>query len=329
MRRTVGAQLRVTLTAVITALVALTATACGPVGEPRTLVPVEPGVRPMPANAEVTDELPGSDGDERDTCGDPTASLAPDGLDTPDGSTMAEIIERDRLIVGVDQNTYLFGFRDPTTGQLEGFDIDIARAIADALLGDRDKVQFKAVTVGDRIPALQDSAVDIVVFMMTINCDRRKDIEFSSVYFEAGQRVLVRKGAGYSGLEDLGDERVCAPRGSTSSITIAAADPRPVLVEVDNLDDCLVLLQQRQVAAISTDDTILAGMAEQDPMTEVVGDRVSTEPYGVGIPKEDRDMVRYVNAVLEQLRDGRWQDLYRRWLEPVLGPAEPPQPTYK
>ncbi|MBA0126353.1 glutamate ABC transporter substrate-binding protein [Haloechinothrix sp. YIM 98757] len=318
---------------VLIAVLGLLVAACGPVGQPRTLVPVEPAQRPMPANAGVTEQLPDEDdvpeeGAEQD-CGDPAASLPPGGTDVPDGSTMDEIIERDRLIVGVDQNTHLFGFRDPTTGELEGFDIDIARELADALLGDPDKVQFTAVSVADRIPALTEGAVDVVVFMMTMNCERREHIDFSSVYYVAGQRVLVREDSDYSSLADLGGEPVCAPRGSTSSVNVDAADPRPELVEVDSISDCLVLLQQGQVEAISTDDTILAGMAEQDPTTEIVGEPISSEPYGIGIPKGNEDMVRYVNAFLEELREQRWSQLYATWLEPALGPAEPPEPTYR
>lgn len=315
--------IRILLATVLAATVA----ACGDPGEPRSLVPVVPAERPMPAGVELAPEAP--EGGSGEDCGDPTASLAPNGLATPAGSTMAEIKERGRLIAGVDQNTYLFGFRDPSTGELEGFDIDIAREIAEALFGDPTKVQFKTVSVQDRITALQNGEVDIMVYAMTITCERREQVEFSSVYFEAGQRVLVRKGSGYTSLSDLGGKKVCAPKGSTSLANLVAADPTPVPVAVDDLADCLLLLQQRHVEAVSTDDTVLAGMASQDPTIEVVGETFSSEPYGIGIPKDNKDMVRYVNAVLEDVRATSWEDIYGRWLKSVLGPANPPAPTYQ
>ncbi len=308
-------------------VLAATVAACGDPGEPRSLVPVVPAERPMPAGVELAPDAP--EGGSGEDCGDPTASLAPSGLATPAGSTMAEIKERGRLIAGVDQNTYLFGFRDPSTGELEGFDIDIAREIAEALFGDPSKVQFKTVSVQDRITALQNGEVDIMVYAMTITCERREHAEFSSVYFEAGQRVLVRKGSGYTSLSDLGGKKVCAPKGSTSLANLVTADPTPVPVAVDHLADCLLLLQQRHVEAVSTDDTVLAGMASQDPTIEVVGETFSSEPYGIGIPKDNKDMVRYVNAVLEDVRANSWEDIYGRWLKPVLGPANPPAPTYQ
>ena len=301
---------------------------CASQVKPTSLVPVEPADRPLPAGVELDAKPPkAASGD--DSCGDPTASLPPSGLSTPSGSTMAKIRERGRLVAGVDQNTYLFGFRDPATGELEGFDIDIVREIADRLLGDPDKVQFKALSVSQRLEALQDGSVDLVAYAMTITCERRQDVEFSSVYFESGQRVLIRKGSDYRGLSDLGGKPVCAPSGSTSLTNLAAAKPPPELVAVGDLADCLLLLQQQQVEAVSTDDTVLAGMARQDPTTKVVGDTFSSEPYGIGIPKANGDMVRYVNAVLEDVRGDAWPEIYRRWLEPDLGPASPPEPRYR
>ncbi|ETA66589.1 glutamate ABC transporter substrate-binding protein [Haloechinothrix halophila] len=319
------------LAAVLAALLAgaLLLAGCGSAGEPPNLAPHVQAQRPTPANAEVSPEID-SVGSVSEDCGDPTASLRPkNGLATPPGSTMAEIKKRGILRVGVDQNTFLFGFRNPTTGNLEGFDIAIAREIAKALFGDPDRVRFKAITSQQRIDVLRDGTVDVVVRTMTINCERREQIEFSSVYFVAGQRVLVTKRSGYSGLADLAGKKVCATTGSTSLRNIAAADSEPIPVAVENWSDCLVLLQQGQVEAISTDDTILAGMAQQDPTTHVVGPKFTNEPYGVGIPKEDTDLVRYVNAVLQQVRKNTWQAVYDRWIEPALGPGTPPEPTYK
>lgn len=301
---------------------------CGSAGEPRSLVPTHAAHRPMPAGAVEATSAP--EGGEQPECGDPTASLRPTtGTAVPAGSTMAKIRNRGRLVVGVDQNTNLFGFRNPATGKLQGFDVDMAREIADALFGDPDKVQLVTMPVQHRIDALKNHEVDLVIFTMTITCDRWEEINFSTVYFEAGQRVLVRKGSGIGGLADLGGKPVCAPHGSTSSVNVYKANPRPKLVETNNMADCLVLLQQGQVQAVSTDDSVLAGLAEQDPTTEVVGGSFSSEPYGIGIPKDQTDLVRYVNAVLDDVRDGAWQQSYNRWLEPALGPARPPAPSYK
>ena len=95
--------------------------------------------------------------------------------------------------------------------------------------------------------------------------------------------------------------------GTTSLAALFALNPRPTLFGVTSWTDCLVMLQQGQVDAISTDDAVLAGLAAQDPNVEVVGASIGVEPYGIGIKKENEDLVRFVNGVLE--RDARRRDV--------------------
>jgi polar amino acid transport system substrate-binding protein len=241
---------------------------------------------------------------------------------------MAQIVARGRLRVGVDQNTFLFGYRDPASGQIVGFDIDIARAMAQAIFGSPDRIQFVAITSAQRIPYVQNGTVDMVADTMTINCARWQQVDFSTVYYNAGQSVLVPRTSKASGIGDLGHQKVCAAAGSTSIIAIAAAASHPIPVSVNDWTDCLVLLQQNQVAAISTDDTILRGLAAQDPDTKLVGGQFTSEPYGIAMAPKSEDFVRFVNGVLEQMRqDGQWTTIYNRWLG---GPAPAaPAPVYK
>ena len=252
---------------------------------------------------------------------DPRASLRPDGRGGP---SVDRIRGRGRLVVGVDQNTYLFGYRDAASGQVVGFDIDVARQVAAALFGDPGRIQLVAITSAQRIPFVQNGSVDIVVDTMTINCDRLKQVAFSTDYYDAGQRVLVPKLSTVKGIAELGGKRVCAAAGSTSIVNIAHAPSRPVPVSVADWTDCLVMLQQGQVDAISTDDTILAGMAAQDPNTKLVGDRFTDEPYGIAVSRSAPDLVRFVNGVLDRMRaDGTWAAIYTRWLGAPV-PAPPP-----
>ncbi len=252
---------------------------------------------------------------------DPTASsLRPSGPPqvTP-GSFMAKIRARGYLIAGVDQSTYHFGFLNPLSGQIEGFDIDMVRAVAKAIFGDPSRVRFKAISDAQRIPDITDGTVDIVAHTMTITCDRLKQVDFSSVYFEAAQRVLVLKNSAATSLDSLHGQKVCATSGSDSVARIRQHHAIPV--QVPYWTDCLVLLQQGDVAAISTDDSILDGLAAQDPWTQLIGPRLTEEPYGLAISKQHPEFVRFVNAVLQQLRtNGQWAASYRHWIgAPVPG----------
>jgi len=259
------------------------------------------------------------------TCNPEASSLRPSGPPqvTP-GSFMAKVRARGYLVAGVDQSTYHFGFFNPQNGQIEGFDIDMIRAVATAIFGDADQnhLHFKAITDDQRIPDIQNGTVDIVAHTMTILCDRLKKVDFSSVYFDAHQRVLVLKNSPAQNLAALRGQKVCATSGSDSLRPIGAA--KAVAVAVPQWTDCLVLLQQGDVAAISTDDSILDGLKAQDPWTKLIGPPLTNEPYGLAISKQHPDFVRFVNAVLQQLRtDGQWKTSYGHWLgTPVPGPPQ-------
>jgi polar amino acid transport system substrate-binding protein len=244
---------------------------------------------------------------------------------------MRKIQDRGRLVAGVSADTYLLGARNPLTGKIEGFDIDMVKAVAKAIFGDEDAYQLKVITAAQRIPALQNGDVDIVARNMTINCDRWKSIAFSTEYYRSGQKIMVRKGSKANSLSDLAGQKVCAPRGTSSMDNLVKLAPKAVAVSADSHTGCLALFQQGEVAAITGDDTVLAGLAAQDPYAVVPEQKAFTaEPYGLGIPAKNVDFVRFVNARLEQLRsNGGWTDIYNRWLKEPLGPApDPPKAVY-
>jgi polar amino acid transport system substrate-binding protein len=256
------------------------------------------------------------------SCNPKASSLRPSGSpQVTSGSFMAKIRARGYLIAGVDQSTYHFGFLNPLSGHIEGFDIDMIQAVARAIFGSPDKVHYKAISDAQRIPDVSQGTVDIVAHTMTITCDRLEKIDFSSVYFDAAQRVLVLNNSHANSLDDLHGQKVCATAGSDSLDRIKAHKAVPVAVPY--WTDCLVLLQQGDVVAISTDDTILDGLAAQDPWTKLVGPRLTDEPYGLAISKQHPEFVRFVNAVLQQLRtNGQWAASYRHWIG-APAPAPP------
>lgn len=258
------------------------------------------------------------------SCNRDASSLAPSGPPSvPSGSFAAKIRARGYLIAGVDQSTYHFGFLNPIDNKIEGFDIDMVDAVAQAIFGSgyQSHIEFKAIPDSGRISGLRSGAVDIVAHTMTITCDRLQQIDFSSVYYDAQEELLVLKNSAASGMRDLKGQKVCATYGSDDVATIQRYHAIPVRVAY--WTDCLVDLQQGQVAGISTDDSILHGLTAQDPFTKIVGGPLQPEPYGLGISRQHPDFVRFVNAVLAQLRsDGQWQADYRRWVG-TPAPAPP------
>lgn len=260
-------------------------------------------------------------------CDNPTESYAPS---RDAGRGIAAIKQRGRLIAGVSADTYQLGSNNPETNEIEGFDIDFARRIADEL---GVNLQLRVISAADRIPLLKSGAIDIVARNMTMNCARWEEIGFSAEYYHATQKVLLRKdlAENYAGPSSLEGLEVCAPVGSTSIDNIQEVEPGAQAVAANNHTGCLVRLQQGEVEAITGDDTVLAGLAAQDRVYAVVPKQepFSDEPYGIGVKKEHVDLARFINDVLEEMRrDGSWQDSYDRWLRPYLGAATPPAPAY-
>ncbi|WP_305788985.1 glutamate ABC transporter substrate-binding protein [Symbioplanes lichenis] len=316
------------LAVTLTALLALTGCGSAAVSLPEISLPQAPPAAtqaPAPAAASCN----------------PKASLRPpDELPEPGkmpaGSYMRTIQDKGQLVVGTGQDTLLFSSRNPLTGAVEGFDVDLARLVAQAIFGDPDKIDIRVLGYADRVTAPQQGRVDLVAGTMTATCARWTQADFSSVYYQAAKRVLVSTNSGAQSLAGLAGAKVCAAQGSTSLQTIAAYKMPSVTalpleaVARPTFGECLVALQRNEVAAISGDDAVLAGLAAQDPYTKVIGPRLSEEPYAIALSKKHPEFTRFVNAVLAKARaDGTWQRTWTRWLGD-LGPApQPPAAEYK
>lgn len=293
------------------------------------------------ARAEVPAELPGPTSTAttapqappaEPACGDPAVSLRPDGpagSEVPAGSYMAGIRERGRLRVGVDVGTLRMSAVNPETGVIEGFDVDVAREVAAALLGSRDDVELIGLPSGSRVDALVDGRVDVVASTFTPTCRRREEVDFSAPYIYSAERVLVRRDDPARSLADLEGRPVCATANTTAIENVIAAEA-PIPYPVTERMECLALLQQGVVAAAATNDTILAGFAAQDTNLMIVGPNERVEPASLGLPLGHDEFTRYVNAVLEDVAaSGRWDEIYDAWLADILGPSPgPPAPTY-
>ena len=244
----------------------------------------------------------------------------------PAGTTMARLQERGEITIGVKFDVPPFGFKNPQTDEVEGFDVDMGRIIAEEL---GVEPRFVEAISDNRIPFLQQGEVDLILSTMTINQERDQEIEFSEPYYVARGRILVPQDSDIRGVDDLAGKRVCTALGSTYEETLRNEAPDADLQLVDTYSECLELLQNGAIDAISTDDVILTGMIIQDDTLKLVGDELTTEPYGAGIKEGDREFQRFVSETLEGAqRDGRWQDLYQEWIGQYTDQQEqPPEMT--
>ncbi len=233
-----------------------------------------------------------------------------------DSAAIAKIKERGKLLVGVKYDTRLFGLKDPASGNVEGFDIDISKAIAKHILGDENAIELKEVTSKTRIPMLNNGEIDMVVATMTITEERKKEVDFSDVYFQAGQSLLVKKGSPITGLESVTkDTKILGSKGATSIKNIKEKVPGVTVLEFDNYQDAFAALKAGQGDALTTDDAILYGMASQDDGYEVVGKPFTDEPYGIAVQKGNTDVVKAINDTLAELKaNGEYDAIYTKWI---------------
>jgi glutamate transport system substrate-binding protein len=240
----------------------------------------------------------------------------------PANSTLGKIQERGEITIGVKYDVPPFGFLNPQTEEVEGFDVDMGRFIAEEL-GVEPK--FVEAISDNRIPFLERGTVDLILSTMTINAERDLEIDFSEPYYIAQGRILVPMGSDIKGLEDLAGNSVCTALGSTYEETIREDAPDADLKLVDTYSECLELLQNEAIDAISTDDVILTGMIIQDDTLQMVGDPLTTEPYGVGIKDGDKQLKDFVDGVLKNVEeDGRWEETYQKWVGRHIGREEQP-----
>ncbi|MFC9689800.1 glutamate ABC transporter substrate-binding protein [Kribbella sp. NPDC056951] len=304
------------------AAVLMTVTACGSGAYDATQIPAKPQPK-----AAVAPAAPAA-------CNDPNPlrSYAPAGASL-DSQALVRIKKNRRLIAGVSADSLHLGSRNPISGQIEGFDIDMVKAVAKAIFGEDGHLELRVISSPQRIPSLVDKKVDIVARNMTINCVRWQQIAFSAEYYHSGQKTLVPLDSTVTSTKDpkLDGKTICAPAGSTSLDNLKKQNPNVIPITADTDTGCLVLFQSGKAYGISGDDTVLAGDAAQDPYAKVLQEKAfSAEPYGLGMNKDDHDLVQFVNQVLEQMKaDGRWMESYNKWLAPDLGELKaPPAPVY-
>lgn len=246
--------------------------------------------------------------EEEETTGEPDVEVEEFGADT----TMGKIQEAGEMNIGVKFDVPPFGFNNPQTGEVEGFDVDLGRYIA-ARLG--VEPVFREANSDNRIPLLVDGTIDLILSTMTITEERDLEIDFSEPYYVANGDVLVPSGSDIQTLDDLNGNRVCTALGSTYQETIKEEAPDADLRLVDLYSQCLELIQTDAVDAVSTDNVILTGMVIQDDSLELLGLNYTEEPYGAGIPDGDTEFKEFVDESIQQyIDDGTWEENYEKWV---------------
>jgi glutamate transport system substrate-binding protein len=244
------------------------------------------------------------------------------------GSTMARIKAAGTIKVGVKFDQPGFGLKNPTTGDVEGFDVEIAKLIVKAIGADV-KIQYVESVSKNREPFIQDGTVDMVVATYTINDTRKQVVDFAGPYFVARQDIMVKAdNTSIKSVDDLKGKKVCTVKGSTSEKNLKAKAPTAAVTLFDTYSQCAEAMTDGRVEAVTTDNTILAGLVKASSgKFKLVDAPFSDEPYGIGVKKGDDAFRTFINDQLEKQFDGGgWAAALEKTLGQIgLKTPEPPK----
>jgi glutamate transport system substrate-binding protein len=263
----------------------------------------------------------GDDDDEQAAGGEATPAETAEKF--PADSTLGKIQEAGEIRIGVKYDVPPFGFKNPQTDDIEGFDVDFGKAIAEKL---GVEPRFVEAISDNRIPFLHDNRVDLILSTMTMNAERAQEIDFSEPYYIAKGRILVPQDSDITGVDSLAGKKVCTALGSTYEETLREQAPKADLRLVDTYSECLELVQNGAIDAVSTDDVILTGMIIQDDSLKLTeGEPLTTEPYGAGIKKGETEVKEFVDGVLEEYKSGGgWATAYEKGVGQYTGEQQDP-----
>ena len=280
----------------------------------------------------------GSDDDDGTdaTAGDDTEMEAPKH---PAGSTMAAIQAKGKLVVGTKFDQPLFGLKNPLTGNIEGFDVEIAKLMAQAIFGGTleeaaKKIEFVETVSRVREPSITDGTVDMVVATYTINDARKLIVDFAGPYYVAGQDIMVKKdNTTIKAVGDLNGKKVCSVQGSTSLTNVQKQAPTADLsITFDTYSKCAEAMKDGRVEAVTTDNVILVGLVNDNKADfKLVGNPFTQEPYGIGHKRNDDVFRTFLNDRLEAIyKNGEWAKAWERTVGAagIATPTPPPVNRY-
>lgn len=225
-----------------------------------------------------------------------------------------EIQAQNRLTVAVKDNTPPLGFVG-SDGQLQGFEIEVARAVVRQILGDDATVEFVPVQNRDRVEILYREEADITIAGVTATQMRSRLVYFSRPYYFNSTSVITRQ-AGITQFTDLAGQPIAVLPGSSAIAVLRHRDPSVALIGVESYQGALDLLEAGQAAAFAGDRTILIGWQQAHPAYRVLPDRLSSEPLAIAIPKGPQTgaLLVAINQALQTLEESGWLQAQQiRW----------------
>ncbi len=240
---------------------------------------------------------------------------------------MEKIKQRGELIVGGSLDAPLLSQQNPATGEVEGFDADLGKALAKYIIG-QPKVKIVNSASETREALLSNGTVDVVFQTYTITPERAEQVAFAGPYYSSGLSIAVKKGTtGISSPQDLNGKTVIAGANTPAIPTIKKLAPQAKIITFGGDPECVQALKQDRGVAYVQDETLLVADAKKDPELQVVTKPFTQDPYGIGLKHGDDQFKSFVNDWLKKIQaNGVWQDIWKNSLGTVVQGEAPTPP---
>ena len=237
-----------------------------------------------------------------------TATDTPEAVPVQSGNRLANVKSRGTVVCANNTQLAGFGFID-AGGNTMGFDVDLCRAVAAAVLGDADAVDFQPTTAAERGPTMQSGQVDMMSRNTTWTSSRDATWgNFSQTMFYDGQGFMVPASLGVSSAMELRDAKVCVQQGTTTELNLQDfSNQNDMNFDIVTFPDATTTseaYQAGQCDALTTDRSGLVAtrVGYDDPDAHVIlPDTISEEPLGPVVPHGDDqwyDIVKTTMAIL-------------------------------
>ncbi len=268
--------------------------------------------------------VPGASQGGGDLLADAPVAAAADILP---GSTMEKIKQRGELIVGGSLDAPLLSQQNPATGEVEGFDADMGKALAKYIIGE-PKVKIVNSASETREALLANGTVDVVFQTYTITPERAEQVAFAGPYYSSGLTIAVKKGTtGITKPEDLNGKKVLAGANTPAIPAIEKLAPDAEIITFGSDPELMQALKQDRGVAYVQDETLLVANAQKDPSIEIVTKPFTSDPYGIGLKHGDEQFKTFVNDWLKKTQDaGLWQKIWKNSLGTVVTGDAPAPP---
>ncbi len=222
------------------------------------------------------------------------------------GAPLSEVQARGHLIIGVKDNLRPLGYKD-NHGNLQGFEIDIARRLAEELFGDSKAVQFIPILNQNRLQVIIEDTVDLVIASVSINASRQRMVDFSDYYFISGTAIVVKKSASNINLQNS-ETKIGVLEYSRAIDEVKYNLPKVQLTAVNSYQQALTLMEKNEIQGFAGDITVLKGWIQENPEYELLSHFWGGYPLAIVLSKgrQYQSLRDKVSQAIRKLKQEGW-----------------------